>query len=211
MTRAVENPEHSSGSAPERAKKVKLAFVLAAGFFPLIAFSRPAPALADFAVCNRTPAVVRLAVAADWFDYYNPSPTLSRSLQQKVDHYVAGWSTIGAGACAEVIPYNISDLTIYIYAFAPSDRSENWYGEYKRCIDLKRNFAYGESVGDHETLYAYMLNSCGNYYPNCVNMPLHPQAAGKISARVPCTSGSAVGMLHIETNGVGHYIDTLTK
>lgn len=103
---------------------------------------------------------------------------------QKTDYNVEGWNTIGARACGEVLPCKIIDLTVYIYAYTPSNPSQKWGGSF---------------------------SSCGTLYPHCVNIPFHPEAAGKYSARAPCSSGSLIGMMFVDTGGVGNFRETLTK
>jgi len=179
--------------------KLPLAFALVA----FVIFLRPAPASADLTICNHTKADLKVAVAADWYDRYFHD----FHYDNDVDRAVWGWDTVEKGGCKDVIPYNIYDLGVYIYAYAPSDTSIKWDGKtYKRCLDMKHNFSYGNSLAKHEEI----LLSCGGTYVNCANIPYGPQNDAKDQARPPCTSGTEHGVIDIDTNGDGNWIETLT-
>ncbi len=168
-----------------------------------VVFLRPAPAAADFTICNHISYGLKVAVAADWPDVYYES----FHYETNYGHMTSGWTMIAAGACKDLIPYNIYDLAVYFYAYAPSDSATKMGGQYKRCLDLKHNFAYGESLAEHERI----LLSCGGFYTNCANVPYGPQTAGKYRARPPCTVGAEYGMFTVDHQGDGNWIETLTK
>ena len=175
------------------------------------------PASAAFTVCNKTTDTVKVATAADWYDYYDTFPNASFNnytpvVKQQTDYFVQGWATIPAGECYITLNADLIDLTIHFYAFETSNPTHAWRGKYQRCVDLKHDFAYGNSLADHSDEMLKLLNGCGTT-PISVcttELPIHPEAPGANSARVPCTAGSAVSMMYIDTGSGADWKVNLT-
>jgi uncharacterized membrane protein len=95
---------------------------------------RPAPAVAEFAVCNATTyGTVSVAWAATWNDS-NGSPYGEAQ----------GWYNIAPDDCKIMITTtDISAYTIYIYGKAMQNPSgQFWGGDYKFCLEPTKKFKF---------------------------------------------------------------------
>jgi len=115
---------------------VKTSLAFASAFITLMVAICPAPAIAQFTVCNRTSQdKVTLAVAASWYD-------LDNNGNRQVDHSAEGWFVIAKGTCQTITNADISGDDMYLFAFSTSKPSIKWTGQYNYCMDPKSAFRY---------------------------------------------------------------------
>lgn len=95
-----------------------LAFIFF-GVFTAAAALHPAPARADFRICNHAGAQV--VVAVGYIDTSSNPQWLAR-----------GWWVIDDGDCATAIGGAIPDRYIYVYAHT-TDNERHWTGDYTFC------------------------------------------------------------------------------
>jgi uncharacterized membrane protein len=132
--------------------------VAAAGAIALFALTalHPAPALADFRVCNQSGEKIAVAIA-----YFGSDD----------DGWVSeGWWNLADGECATPISKDLDNR--YYYLFADGDQ-HTWTGDYDNCVDpstaftLKHadsdcNFAkksfFKVDTGDTSTSYTYTFH-----------------------------------------------------
>lgn len=143
---------------------MKPSLVLATVFVAVVLVGHPTPASASFNVCNRTSHdSVAVAIGASYY--------IDKHYSAAVANKSAGWFVISKGNCHAVIEGNISDKTIYLYAYAVGNRSTTWSGKYNFCLDNKDAFEYGIV-----------------------------QARPIMGRTPPCEYGSVYGMLFIDTD-----------
>jgi uncharacterized membrane protein len=113
--------------------------VLGAATLAALFILRPAPAAAEFTVCNSTTdGAVNVAWAVNWFE------------SNGVFHgESAGWFIIAQGDCKNVIAPDISAYTIYLYAYATKNRDKLWWGgTHAYCLDPKKKFVYKDDLAN---------------------------------------------------------------
>ena len=115
---------------------MKPGHTFAATFIALLALIHPAPASAQFTVCNRTSQdKISLAVAATWYD-------LDGNGNRQVDKSAEGWIVIAKGTCQVVTSADISRDDIYIFAISTADPAIKWAANTTYCLDPKNAFSY---------------------------------------------------------------------
>jgi uncharacterized membrane protein len=112
---------------------LKSKVLFAATVAALFTLVHPAPAAAEFTVCNTTTdGAVNVAWAVNWLESNGVFHCKS-----------AGWFIIAQGDCKIVIAPDISAYAIYIYAYANQNPAKLiWGGTHEYCLDPKKKFVY---------------------------------------------------------------------
>ena len=108
-------------------RKLFIAGLGAAALF-VVAAAHPAPALADFKICNQSGEKISVAIA-----YHD----------RDADNWVSrGWWNLDAGECKTPLAGDLKDK--YYYLYGDGDQ-HYWSGEHSFCVDNSNKFTLNEA------------------------------------------------------------------